>query len=166
MLRSKLAMSTVLLLAAATLNGCTAPGMTVRGQSPVPESRPENHRYHQPVRAAVSEIQDLYHENNNTTVSHYRVDTSCDQFGHGCPPGYGCPPGHGCPPWPTSLCPDCPPGHGNHLNHYPRHGYTYSYERPNDLTYPTPNSVGGAVVYPYYTHKGPSDFFRDDPKVR
>lgn len=46
------------------------------------------------------------------------------------------------------------------LNIYPRHNYTYGYQRPRHLVYPQRQATGGAVVYPYYTHKGPSDFFR------
>ncbi|WP_417851471.1 hypothetical protein [Thalassoglobus sp.] len=50
--------------------------------------------------------------------------------------------------------------YGCDLNCYPRHNYTYGYQRPKHLVYPQQNATGGAVVYPYYTHKGPSDFFR------
>ena len=41
----------------------------------------------------------------------------------------------------------------------PHHNYSYSYSRPNNLVYPPQNVPAGAVVYPYYTCKGPSDFF-------
>lgn len=51
-------------------------------------------------------------------------------------------------------------GYGSDLSCYPRHNYTYGYQRPRHLVYPQPQAAGGAVVYPYYTHKGPSDFFR------
>ena len=65
------------------------------------------------------------------------------------------------------MCPSCPGGYpgacggrcgsaGCIRNHH-----AYRVQQPTNLVYPQPNAVGGAVVYPYYTHKGPSDFFRD-----
>jgi hypothetical protein len=104
-----------------------------------------------------------------------------------CPPGGGCPqcPPHAdCPhcqghPANGQACPFCQnsgfgPGSGagghvnglvggayNHLRGpYPKHHFTYSYQRPQNLSYPPPQVPGGVVVYPYYTLKGPSDFFR------
>lgn len=70
------------------------------------------------------------------------------QYGGGayCPPSY----------YGGAYCQN----YGSDLSCYPRHNYTYGYQRPRHLVYPQQNSVGGAVVYPYYTHKGPSDFFR------
>ena len=54
----------------------------------------------------------------------------------------------------------CPPG-CNHLNpKCVRDARSYSYSQPKNLVYPNANATGGAVVYPYYTHKSPSDFFR------
>ena len=47
-----------------------------------------------------------------------------------------------------------------------RDARSFSYTQPNNLRYPAQGMPGGAVVYPYYTHKGPSDFFRDDPSNR
>lgn len=41
-----------------------------------------------------------------------------------------------------------------------RDARSFSYKQPADLRYPMQNQLGGSVVYPYYTHKGPSDFFR------
>ncbi|HVJ86454.1 MAG TPA: hypothetical protein VM452_12470 [Caulifigura sp.] len=76
----------------------------------------------------------------------------CPQPGM-CPQGGNCPPGYGCP---TGQC-----GNGE-VACQPHHGYSYSYKVPNDLVYPPANVPGGAVVYPYYTHKGPSDFFRKE----
>ncbi len=86
-------------------------------------------------------------------------------YGPGCPPGM-CPPGAGgygaCPP---GMCPPgaCGDGCGQGC---PHHNHSYSYSRPNDLVYPQTTDgrqmPGGAVVYPYYTHRGPSDFFRKD----
>jgi hypothetical protein len=74
---------------------------------------------------------------------------------HGCPPGTLCPHGYN-DFWPGG----CPQTGADYVRWMPTHHHTYAYERPRDLVYPSPTSVGGAVVYPYYTFKGPSDFFR------
>lgn len=37
--------------------------------------------------------------------------------------------------------------------------YMYRYRAPQDLRYPAANQPAGVVVYPYYTVKGPDDFF-------
>lgn len=41
--------------------------------------------------------------------------------------------------------------------------YRYRYKYPRDLRYPAANQPAGVVVYPYYTVKGPDDFFLNDP---
>lgn len=60
-------------------------------------------------------------------------------------------------------CPDgqCDPDghhrwghHGCQLNHY-----HWSYYPPQGLRYPPQNAPTGVVFYPYYTLKGPDDFF-------
>ena len=57
------------------------------------------------------------------------------------------------PEW--SLHPnDCPENYA-----WPTHHHTYDYRQPKDLTYPPQNQPAGVVVNPYYTCKGPSDFF-------
>jgi len=95
-----------------------------------------------------------------------------------CPPANpACPHCQGHPPH-GQTCPQCQNGHGqhghglhghglwnggnfDHLNQdYPQHHFTYGYNRPKNMLYPPPEVPGGAVTYPYYTHKGPSDFFR------
>ncbi len=113
------------------------------------------------------------HENTDehfhgSDITHYTVDSNAAQAagywgGGGCPSG-GCPQGgYGCPGG-GAGCPSggCPGGAcGGGCGHgFPHHGYSFSYERPNDLSYPPANVPGGAVVYPYYTLRGPSDFFR------
>ncbi|MEX0726400.1 MAG: hypothetical protein WD065_09045 [Planctomycetaceae bacterium] len=42
----------------------------------------------------------------------------------------------------------------------PHHKHTYLYKRP-ELAYPPSNGPTGTVVYPYYTVKGPDDFFME-----
>lgn len=41
----------------------------------------------------------------------------------------------------------------------PTHTYQHQYKVPRNLVYPEANAPGGVMVYPYYTHKGPDDFF-------
>ncbi len=73
---------------------------------------------------------------------------SCPPYGGSCPPyGYG----GSCPPYGGQCSNGC--FQGIHHNH------SYQIRRPNDLSYPQPNMPGGVTVYPYYTHKGPDDFF-------
>ena len=76
-----------------------------------------------------------------------------------CPPGT---PWDQCRNGEYDLMPGgCPHCGSEYIRWMPTHYQTYAYHRPNDLVYPSQNSVGGAVVYSYYTLKGPSDFFRD-----
>ena len=54
-----------------------------------------------------------------------------------------------------AQCPTCAP-----KNFWvPKHHHTYDYKQPKNLSYPAQNQPAGVVVYPYYTCKGPSDFF-------
>jgi len=43
--------------------------------------------------------------------------------------------------------------------HHPTHYHWFSYEQPRNLVYPQANQPAAVVQYPYYTVKGPSDFF-------
>lgn len=49
--------------------------------------------------------------------------------------------------------------HGGRRHAGQYHYHTYRYKTPSCPVYPAPNQPGGVVTYPYYTHKGPSDFF-------
>jgi len=64
----------------------------------------------------------------------------------GCP---YCQNGTACPP---DGCPDC--GHG-----CPHHHMTYQYKWPENLVYPAPVMPAGMIQWPYYTLRGPTDFF-------
>lgn len=64
-----------------------------------------------------------------------------------------CPTGH-CPPEWARYPSDCPENY-----HWPKHHHTFDYRQPKNLVYPPQNQPAGVVVYPYYTCKGPSDFF-------
>ena len=39
------------------------------------------------------------------------------------------------------------------------HDYKWSYNPPQGLVYPPANQPAGVIQYPYYTVKGPTDFF-------
>jgi hypothetical protein len=41
----------------------------------------------------------------------------------------------------------------------PTHYQTYSHKWPQNLVYPPPVVPAGAIQYPYYTLRGPTDFF-------
>jgi hypothetical protein len=86
--------------------------------------------------------------------------------GTGCPTGQcgTCP--HGYPINGTDFaCGGCPFCGADYIHCQPHHFHSFSYHVPRNLSWPSPNAIGGAVVYPYYTHKGPSDFFRDDERT-
>lgn len=102
----------------------------------------------QQVGDAVAEAYAAQHVYANTYAGHsYQGGAGAyHHAGASCPPNY----------YGGQYC----RGYGEDLNCYPRHNYTYGYQRPRHLVYPQPQATGGAVVYPYYTHKGPSDFFR------
>ncbi len=71
-----------------------------------------------------------------------------------------------CPAGPYAGFHNAPPSHqeqgwdyGGRQHRGVYNYHTYTYQEPRGLSYPAPNQPGGAVTYPYYTHKGPSDFF-------
>ena len=170
-------------LLAGMSTGCASTPMVARAQNELPEPfvRPASYGYqpdpHQLVQESV----------HGTKVSHYNANNpyqpapaTWHNHVHGTPAGYGpatsCPPSAECPHCQghpaNGACPFCQSGgsgvHGmlhNGIQHlrgpYPQHHVSYSYSRPNNLQYPPPQVPGGAIVYPYYTLKGPSDFFRE-----
>lgn len=150
------------------VSGCTTPSAITRGQS-VQHVGHNNHNVNTlPNRNGhVSSIQDYFEDKHvYADASSYHSTTGFPGYGGFAPHGAAGAGGAG-------YCPSgaCPPGgcQSGHCGHgcgcglgQPHHYHSYSYERPGNLVYPGPNAVGGSVVYPYYTHKGPSDFFRDD----
>lgn len=59
-------------------------------------------------------------------------------------------------------CPVCPPA--KPADHWrPTHHHTWEYEAPKGLVYPPQNQPPAVYQYPYYTVKGPSDFFWQGP---
>ena len=55
-------------------------------------------------------------------------------------------------------CPACPQG-GQADWWRPTHHHTWEYHAPQNLLYPPDNAPNAIQQYPYYTVKGPSDFF-------
>lgn len=80
-------------------------------------------------------------------------------FGHDCRRGHGyC---HHCD---GQGCPHCKGtgygnGYGNGGQWAPTHLYHHMYKIPQGMVYPQNPTPGAITVYPYYTHKGPDDFF-------
>lgn len=70
--------------------------------------------------------------------------------------GTGCPACQGGTCYPDGGCPHCGCGCGHK---HPDHYQTYSYKWPKNLVYPPPVLPAGMVQYPYYTLRGPTDFF-------
>ena len=144
------ACSAALLLVAC---GCSTPQAITRSQSP-------HHSETTIVPANYGNLATTWHpaQDAHTYAASYHSTSGFPGYNQsmGCPSGtcgHGGACGHG-----TGCGPGC--GHG-----CPHNYHSYAYSRPHDLVYPPRNAPGGAVVYPYYTHKGPSDFFRDAPKA-
>jgi len=57
----------------------------------------------------------------------------------------------------TGNCPTCPTRPADIWR--PTHHHTSSYNAPKDLKYPQANQPPAVYQYPYYTGKGPADFF-------
>lgn len=74
---------------------------------------------------------------------------------HGPPPGpvyYDGPAMGNCP-----QCPTCPTSPVDIWR--PTHHHTWTYKAPKNLNYPPQNQRPAVYQYPYYTVKGPTDFF-------
>lgn len=68
--------------------------------------------------------------------------------------------GHGHQHGPGMSCPSCPQPHQKGFDFWrPTHHHTWEYTPPQNLKYPDPNQPPAVVQYPYYTVKGPTDFF-------
>lgn len=52
----------------------------------------------------------------------------------------------------------CPQGGCRHCG-LPKHYTTYEFKAPGNLSYPQVGAPAGMVQYPYYTFRGPTDFF-------
>lgn len=146
---------------AVTACGCGTTGLVTRGQDAHAPAPGQFQQYNTPagmIHDHVSGMRTTYYTDGNGLGDQIRQAAcrqgTCPPAGGSCPPQYGgmCPHGLG------TGCPSC--GLGRAPDWYPKHHFSYSYSVPRNLTYPEQNAVGGAIVYPYYTHRGPSDFFR------
>ena len=161
-MHSRTVLSLAVLGVAVSACGCGSTGVVTRGQ----DAHAEAPGQFQSSRSALATAHD--HVSGQHTTFHTQDEAMQGQYQQaGCPPGGGvghCPPqgfGGACPHGVRGGCRSC--GNGGAPDWYPKHHRTFSYSVPNDLSYPAQSgagAVGGAVVYPYYTHKGPSDFFR------
>jgi hypothetical protein len=140
---------------ALTACGCGSTGVVTRGQDAhAPAGEVHDHSDGQQTS--------YYSDGNGMRERRMRNrGANCPQESHYCPPqGFG----GACPHGVHGGCPQCNGGggglHGRAPDWTPTHHKTYAYSVPDDLSYPEQNAVGGAIKYPYYTHKGPSDFFR------
>ncbi len=141
---------------ALTACGCGSTGMVTRGQD---ARTPATGQFQSPAGAVHDQYSgqhNSYHTDDSGMISQNSAG-SCPPQGNYCPPqGFG----GACPHGVQGGCRGCNTGCGRAPDWYPKHHKTYAYSVPNDLSYPEQNAVGGAIKYPYYTHKGPSDFFR------
>ncbi|MCA9082867.1 MAG: hypothetical protein KDA81_02370 [Planctomycetaceae bacterium] len=115
--------------------GCSVTSPTMRGQSP---------------GGAFASYEDGYGDS-------YSGSGACN--GGYCDPGMGCPPGGSCQP--GMPCHSCGPQCGPCLNlpFHPVHRNFHTYDVPKNLTYPQQNTPAAVYQYPYYTTRGPTDFF-------
>jgi hypothetical protein len=172
-------MAAVLALCGAGL-GCAQSGLTVRGQSPTPASPasqvvtsttpPADYSYGPIIGSAPGYAEHKKHGKRDfKTYTGFRDNHFGYEGGYySGPEGYytdhhskayvagsaagGCPHcqyGNACPP---NGCQQC--GHG-----CPKHHHSYQYKWPENLVYPDPHTPAGMVQWPYYTLRGPSDFF-------
>jgi hypothetical protein len=61
----------------------------------------------------------------------------------------------------NGACQSCGPGRAGCMNlpFHPVHRNFHTYDVPQGLTYPQQNTPAAAYQYPYYTTRGPTDFF-------
>ena len=73
-----------------------------------------------------------------------------------CPPGAACQ-GQG------GMCNHgmCQGGAGCNVPFHPVHRNFHTYDAPQGLMYPPENAAPAQVQYPYYTLRGPTDFFME-----
>ncbi|MEZ6058006.1 MAG: hypothetical protein R3C01_15005 [Planctomycetaceae bacterium] len=150
-----------LMLVACT--GCTSMDSVTRGQSPgeagsVTQVSGEWERTYHSTEGYPSYPVDHQAERQARQAARGRI---VDGWGAGqCPDG-NCQTGNcqtgTCQHGHRGGCPQC--GEGA-VKWAPRHYFSYAYNQPTDLSYPSPMQPAGAIDYPYYIFKGPSDFFR------
>ena len=157
--------------------GCAQTPGTVRGQSPVVEdgpligSAPGYGQHSHPIAKHHDYKVFRFHRDHNFGYEEAWYDGKEQYYPHhtkqvydvGGGPGVGCPAcngGSSCPPGGCSHCGFGCCKHGCfHGNGCPDHYATYKYKWPQNLVYPQPTLPAGVIQYPYYTLRGPTDFF-------
>ncbi len=139
------ARTTMILLSGAiglTLTGCSATSPTMRAQSPNASFA----SYGSPMEGGWDSCD--------------AGGMSCDCQSGACPPGAMCPPGAGACPTGSCRGGKC---HGQCLNlpFHPVHRNFHSYQVPRGLSYPQDDAPPASYQYPYYTTRGPTDFFME-----
>lgn len=145
--------------------GCSSTNSLIRGQSP-DDAIGIIRASDRPVFRGQTPTAKPKPSHNTKLVSHEGMPVSGGMMADGSYAGNYCPPQQGgyCPP---GMCmPGVPcPGAAMGLT-----GYTSQYRDPGVPVYPPgtgpaltgPGSPGAIVQYPYYTTKGPDDFFLDE----
>ena len=169
-------MAGVLALCAASV-GCAQSGQTVRGQSPTPVEvvtpAPVEWTYGPIIGSAPGYGEHKKHPKKHDFKTYpylHGHNFGYDGGYYAGPEGYytthkakaytvggaagGCPHcqyGSACPP---DGCPHCGCDHG-----CPKHHQSYQYKWPDNLVYPQGPVPAAMVQWPYYTLRGPTDFF-------
>jgi len=128
---SKLALGIAAALIVPLSLGCSANSGVVRGQNPAPMAAPGVDRGQQMAYQSGGPHQ-VY---PMSAAAEPMPQTQMVDGGYYCPP--------------TTY--------GHHGLRQHRHWFTY--DQPTDLRYPAANTPAPIVQYPYFTVKGPSDFF-------
>lgn len=169
-------LAVVLTLLTATV-GCAQTGATVRGQNPDPgygpligsapgygeikyvPKKPKLINHHSDFRT----YPNIYNNNFGYEGGYYAGPegyyTSYDKRAYTWNNGGGDMGGGDCPHCQNGAA--CPPGGCQHCmgKSCPKHYHTYSYQWPQNMVYPPAVVPAGFVQYPYYTLRGPTDFF-------
>jgi len=148
--------------------GCASNGTIVRSQSPESSAEPGIKQvsleymharlsHEQETQLHVQSMVPKYNNCPTCPPSQYGMASNCPT----CPPGQG-----GYYGQYGEACPDCQQDDCNcncdgmlcRMPWHPTHHHMFSYEQPKNLSYPT-SQMGSLTRYPYYTFKGPDDFF-------
>ena len=130
---SKLALGIAASLIVPVCLGCSANSGIVRGQTPATVAQPAAGGVQQIAYQSVPQQQRI----PVMAAAYPTPQTPSADGSYYCPPPVYNPHGHG----------------------LRQHRHWFTYDQPTDLRYPAANSPAPIVQYPYYTVKGPSDFF-------
>ena len=134
-------------LALSVLTGCGQNAMTVRGQAPgegqgMPGLMPQGQMYSGPPQGVAS---------GSMPYGMPLDPTNADSQGYWNSNGWG-------PNGPNPPMPGYAQGQGNGLYSNERSAQ-FQYSEPKDLRFPIVGDSPAVIQYPYYTFKGPDDFF-------